>query len=192
MGVSVYYSGKLAEGKSVDELVSHVETLTDRINLRTKRPREFSDNGVFRFQIPQRVIDNPDAVHWAIPNRKRILRYAQEARLPTKGRSYEVLCRALNSTEFTQVGVYLWVHKQAEPLRFLFVEGNTELTDLRSDWLQGDRSAEPIRYVGFQRDSLATKTGYEHDPKAHQTTLDILKEVNGLFFDGKMNIKQDE
>ena len=188
MGASIFYSGKLAEGKSVDEVVSHIETIAERDGLRSQRPAEFSDGGRFRFQIPQQVIGNPDASHWAYPNRERISKYAQDARLPTEGRSYEDLCQTLNSAEFTQVGVYLWAHEQAEPLRFLFVEGDTELTELRSDWLRGDRSAEPIRYVNFQRESLATKTAYEHDPKAHQRALNILREVNDLYFGGKMRI----
>lgn len=192
MGVSIFYSGRLTEGKSVDEVVSHVEAVAKRDGLRSQRPAEFSDGGKFRFQIPQQVINNPDASHWTYPNRERITKYAQEARLPTEGISYEDLCQALNSAEFTQVGVYLWAHEQAEPLRFLFVEGDTELTELRADSLSGDRRAEPIRYVHFQRESLATKTAYEHDPKAHQKALDVLREVNNLFFGGKMRIVDPE
>jgi hypothetical protein len=188
MGISVFYRGRLAGRKTVDEVVSHIEDMAKVGSLRSQRPVEFSDGGKFRFQIPQQVIDNPDAVHCAYSNRERILKYAQEARLPTEGIAYENLCQALNSTEFIQVGVYLWAHKQAEPLRFLFVEGDVELTELSSDWLQGDRAAEPIRYVRFQRDSLATKTGYEHDSKAHQKALDVLREVNALYFGGKMRI----
>ncbi len=69
------------------------------------------------------------------------------------------------------------------------MEGDTELTELRSDLLRSrDRFAKPIQYVHFQRDSLATKTAYEHDPKAHQKALDILGEVNRLYFGGNMEI----
>ncbi len=192
MGISIYYSGKLAEGKSVDEVVSHVEAIAERDGLRSQRPEEFSDSGKFRFQIPQQVIENPDASHWVYPNRERIVNYAQEARLPTEGRSYEDLCQTLNSAEFTRIGIYLWTHEQAEPLRFLFVEGDTELTELESGWLRGDRGAEPIQYVHFQRESLATKTAYEHDPNVHQKALDILREVNDLYFGGKMRIVDPE
>lgn len=192
MGVSIYYSGELAEGKTVDEVVSHIEAIARREGFRSQRASEFSDQGKFRFQIPQRVIDSPEAVHWTYPNKERILKYAQEARLPTEGKSYEDLCQTLNSTVFTQAGVYLWTHKQAEPLRFIFVEGGSELTRLSSDWLPGDRTAEPIRYVSFQRDSLATNTGYEHSPKAHQKALDILRGVDQLYFGGKMRIVDPE
>lgn len=189
MGISIYYGGKLAEGKTVGEVISYIEAIAKRESLRSQRPEEFSDGGKFRFHIPQQVIDNPNAIHWAYPNRKRILKYAEEARLHTRGKSYEDLCQALDSAEFIQVGVYLWVHEQAEPLKFLFVEGDTELTELRSDLLIGrDRRAEPIKYVHFQRDNLATKTAYENDPNSHRNALDILTEVNKLHFSGKMRI----
>ena len=188
MGVSVFYSGKLAEGKTVDDVVSHIEPIARTGGFRSQRPAEFYDGGKFRFRIPQQVVDNPDAVHWAYPNRERILRYAREARLSTEGISYENLCRALNSMEFRQVGVYLWLHEKAEPLQFLFVDGDTELTELSSDRLEGGSSAKPIQYVHFQRDNLATQTGFEHDPKAHQKALDILREVNDLYFGGNMRI----
>ncbi len=189
MGISLFYSGNLTQGKSVDEVVSYVQAIAKQEGLRSKRAEDFGDNKNFKFQIPQTVIDNPDDSHWAYPNRERIMQYAQDARLPTNGRSYNDLCQALNSVQFTQVGVYLWVHELAEPLRFLFVEGDTELTELRLDSLEGlDRRAKPIYYVHFQRDSLATKTAYEHDPKADKKALKILRKVNDIYFGEKMRI----
>ena len=192
MGVSIFYSGKLAEGKTIDNLVYHIEKTAKDRSLKSQRPEESSNKAKFRFQIPQQVIDNPDDTHGKYPNRWKVLIYAQEARLPFEKMSYIKLCNVLNSTEFTQRGVYLWVHQKAEPLRFIFVNDDAELTELKLNSLQGNSLAKPIQYVSFNRDSLATKTGYERDPQIHKETLDILKNINHQFFGGNMRIKEPE
>lgn len=192
MGVTVFYSGSLAEGKTVDAVVSHIEDLGRKEHLRTQRPMEISEGGngvTFIYRIPQKVIDTPNGIHWIMNNRRRILRYAQDARLSTAGKSYDALCKALNSTVLTQIGVYIWVHKQSEPLRILFLEGGTELTELCDRDLPGKPGEEQIQYVEFVRESLSTKTAYEIDPKAHERALEILREVNDLYFGGKMRIR---
>ena len=185
MGVSIFYNGKLAEGKTVDELVSYLEALAKDKKYRTEKVDE-----IFKFKIPQTFIDNPDSILWYYTNKVRIRMNAKDARVPIKGKSHEKLCEELNATEFRQVGIYVWAHKEAEPLRFLFVEGDNELTELYTDYL--GKGKERLQYVRFQRESLATKTGYEHDPAAHRAALAILNEVNKLFFNGKMFIKDPE
>ncbi len=110
MGVTVFYSGKLAEGKSAEQLLSYLKELADRRNFRLDEVYK-----TFQFRIPQDVVDNPDGIFWSYRNEERIKKYAEEAKIRTKDKSYRELCEELNSTNFRQMGAYLWTFKNAEP-----------------------------------------------------------------------------
>ena len=192
MGVTVYYDGKLARGTTIDELVAYIEEKASKDGMKTKRPSAFSDRGEHRFRIPKHVIERQEDISRDEPNKERIFRYAQNARMETGHLTYAEVCRALNERIFRQVGVYLWVHEKAEPLRFVFVEGETGLAELSTDAISCGPHDEPITYVRFQREFLATKTGYEYDQEAHRKTLAILREVNSQFFNGMMRMRDPE
>lgn len=186
----IFYSGKLAKGKTIDDLISYVEVLAKEKGFMTAKPADFHDRGIHSFRIPIEVVEKPDESYWMCPNRERIIEYCKDAKIPIEGRSHSELCQALNSAEFRQVGIYLWAQGQeyAEPLRFIFVEGNNELTELATDILRRDRCSEGIQYVHFQRDSLATKLDTEADHSALPRAHDLLSKISGLFFGGKMQI----
>lgn len=187
MGVSIYYRGQLDAEKTVDELIEYVEEFASERNLRCQQPHELFMGDTFEFNIPHHIIDAPDKVIW-ISNEERIKNYASEAGLDTN-MSYRELCHELNSLELKQVGVYIWLHENAEPLRFIFVEGDSRLTQLKADSINIGRSGEALQYVSFYRDSLATNTAYEHDPQAHQDALDLLHDIGQKYFGGTLEIK---
>jgi len=189
MGVTIFYRGQLEEGKTVNELVDYVEAFADERNLKHERPFDLFDKKLFKFKIPQHIIDSPEE-GYMISNKDRIRQYASEAGLSTNT-SYVDLCNELNSQAFKQVGVYIWLHEEAEPLRFVFVEGDPRLTELKADSINIDRRKVSLQYISFYRDSLATKTAYEHCPQAHQDALDLLKDVGHRYFGGGIEIKED-
>ena len=186
MGVSIYYRGQLEEDKTVDELVEYIKEFANDWDLRCEQPHELGIGDTFEFNIPQHVIEDPHRVVW-ISNEKRIKGYAHDvglgAHLP-----YRKLCHELNSLELKQVGVYIWLHENAEPLRFIFVEGDPRLTELKADSINLGRHEDALQYVSFYRESLATKTAHEYDPQAHEDALGLLKDVNYKYFGGTIEV----
>jgi hypothetical protein len=188
IGVCVLYGGKLSDGKTVEDLISHVTTIGKKDELRTEIQCENID---YIFQIPNDVINNPNNSfdpYWNCQNINRISEWASKAGINSEGKPYEELCQILNSSKFTQTGIWIWAHDYGRPLRFIFVKGEDELCELEQEVLHGKKPNDEMKYIRFERNYIATRTGFEQDPIAHKKALDILKEVNELFFGNKMNI----